>query len=204
MLLNKSMNLVAVVLALFMGIAMFFGNTRDAYAEDEWVLTSGVSFLYFYDNVISDEYRDSNNYYGGLVEMQGEYRFTDWFGLGLEVGLGGMVDRDASTNWSVPHHAEVFYFQGLITCKFIADLDIVELWGEVGVGAGVMVGNYIDSDGYVTDEPNVLMPVRIRLGATFDINDSMGLGVHGSYGDGVLFFPGFPLVEAGVHFVKKF
>ena len=194
-------NLMAVLMATLMGIAMFFGNSRDAQAEEGWVLTSGASFYYFYDEVMSNEYRGDNELFGGIVSIQPEYRFKDWFGLGLDVGLGGMVDRDASANWRVPHHSEVFYFQALITCKFIATLNIVELWGEIGLGFSIMAGNYINGEGEISKDPEYGLPARVRIGATFDLGNSIGIGVHGAYGLQVFMSS---VAEAGVHFVKKF
>ena len=184
-------NLFAPILAVMLGFVMFFGNPDEARAEGGWTLTSSASFLYMAGTDCGGcEVSTDFKYYGGSISAQPEYRFTNWFGLGLDVGLAGMSFETANDDVS---DYNMLLFQFLVAFKFIAPLKYVDLWGEIG--AGLLVSEY----------KNVGFPIRFRIGATVNLLDgSMGVGVHAGFGDLGTLVIFDSAIDAGVHFVKRF
>lgn len=82
----------------------------------------------------------------------------------------------------------------LVTAKFIAPLEVADLWGEFGAGIGLTNG-----------AQGIRIPLRLRLGAIFNLYDgSPGLGFHAGYGAMTFILLFEPSVDLGIHFVKKF
>ncbi len=189
------------VMALLFGLVAFCGNPTEARAECGWTLTSSASAVYqFAPECPGCEESADLHYIGGMVDIQPEYRFVRWFGLGVDIGLGGMGHRfvtNPSLGWEPKGGADyrqLPYFMALVTAKFIAPLEAADLWGEFGAGIGLING-----------AEDILIPIRFRLGATFNLYDkSLGFGFHVGYGAMTMIFLFDPSVDLGIHFVKKF
>ena len=150
-----------------------------------------MSFFYYQDIDPKTDINGSNsslNYYGAVVDIQPEYRFTSWFALGLDVELGG-------------YSGEHFYFQSYITTKFTASLNALDLWGEVGFGPGTMVGDYYYSY-EVEHGATWTLLARVKVGATYRFNESSGIGIHVGVASGIPAPSVF--VVPGVHYSYKF
>ncbi|MBQ4359998.1 MAG: hypothetical protein II767_07060 [Proteobacteria bacterium] len=193
--------IMAPLMAILLGLVMAFGNPTEARAEGDWTLTSSASVLYqFSADCPGCEQSADLHFIGGMVDIQAEYRFVKWFGLGLDVGLGGMGHRFVSyptEGWESKgstDYRHIPYFMALLTVKFIAPLERADLWAELGAGIGIR--DFSD---------HFVLPIVFRLGVTFNLYDnSLGFGFHAGYGamTWILIFD--PSVDLGIHFVKKF
>ena len=193
--------IMAPIMAILLGLVIAFGNPTEARAECGWTLTSSASAMYqFAPDCPGCEFSADLHFVGGMVDIQPEYRFVKWFGLGLDIGLGGMGHRfvtDPYPGWtskSSTDYRAVPYFMALLTLKFIAPLEVADLWGEIGGGIGLRNG-----------ADDIVIPIRFRLGATFNLYDNtLGFGFHVGYGAMTWLLIFDPSAELGIHFVKKF
>lgn len=193
--------IMAPLMAILLGLVMALGNPTEARAECGWTLTSSASAMYMFDpDCPGCEESADLHHIGGMVDIQPEYRFARWFGLGLDIGLGGMGHRfvtNPSRGWEEKGAADfrqLPYFMAIVTAKFIAPLEVADLWGEFGAGIGLLNG-----------AQGIWVPIRFRLGATFNLYDgSLGFGFHVGYGAMTFILLFDPSVDLGIHFVKKF
>ena len=182
-----------------MACGFFFGNAKDARA-DGWVINGGAAFLMDQWNVVSEEYVfGDKTYYGVIIDFQPEYRFTKWFGLGIDLGLGGGVGDTGG--WErASSKMGIGVFQAFLTAKFIGDFKLLDLWLELGAGGVSHFGEFILDDGE-WEKFVITGSARVRAGITFDINENIGLGVHAGWAWRILEDWN---VEAGFHFTYHY
>ena len=178
---NINRSIVTTFFAFLAGFLFFFAAPQNVQAQDNWAINAGVSFLYI--NSPSSTTDDGNNgktihYFGGIVDIQPEYRFNSWFGLGVDVEIGGL-----GSSFARAKHKH-FYFHGFVTAKFIADLEKVDLWAEIGLGAGTMVGDYLARGSVKHGADWTLLP-RLRIGFDFDIAPKQKIGLHAGVASGI-------------------
>ena len=241
---KKFASFIAPLLTALIALAISFGTPSNASAG-EFVLEGSASYQFLYHNpdhlpqrmanlaAIRNKNANDNvnivstwgnkkviQYHGVMVDIQPEYRFTEWFGLGLNLGLGGMVSENydslhpqwvSSTkydNFVVPNDFKHLSFEALLTFKFIAPLEIVDLWFELGAGIYMLSLEYLTEGGKFEDVgeffDGIYPDLRGRLGVTFYPNETMGIGIHGGasylgFGQNDTFS-----AEGGIHFLGKF
>ncbi len=166
------------VLMLISSLAMLTVFEKDAEAGEFVVFGSG-SFLGYQNISMTNEYVSGNEaYYGGIAGFQPEYRFAEWFGLGLDIGFGGGV---ADCKWHhydiAPKHVNTMVFETYLTFKFIAPLNYVDIWAELGTGTFGLIGDFMLDDGEWHD--NLFQwASRARVGLTINIHQDIGIGLH--------------------------
>ena len=191
---NLKRSILTTFFAFLTGFLFFFASPNNAQAQDNWVITGGANFVYI--NSSSGTTDDGNNgktihYYGAIIDIQPEYRFNSWFGLGVDIEIGGLGSSFARFK-----HGH-FYFHGFVTAKFIADLAKVDLWGEIGLGAGTLVGDHLWRGAVEHGADWTLLP-RVRVGVDFDIAQNQKIGVHAGVASGIPL--GDVFVTFGVHY----
>ena len=204
----QSSSVIAFVMSALMAFALFCGFSKPADAG-EFVIFGNASFDYFNDAVVTNEYRGDIKYYGGHVGIHPEYRFVKWFGLGVDVGFGGLKSEPYKNyvyNTAIEYDSSYtsYTIDALLTFKFIAPLSAADLWAELGLGAKFL-GNYLNDERKIVDMDAIILG-RLRLGVTFNLNESLGLGVHGgasllpmTIGASSAF-----TADGGVHFLARF
>ncbi len=231
--------LVASLLAALLVLAFSFAFSSEASAG-EFVMNGGASYQFLshnpdklaarMDNMLNPEpkrpatthdWTDSTIiYHGVMVDIQPEYRFTEWFGLGLDLGLGGMVSENfdsihpqnvTSTRLAyfiVPNDFKHLSFEALLTFKFIAPLNHCDIWFEVGAGIYMLTLQYLKDDGKYDDVgeffDGIYPDARGRIGFTFYPDDHMGIGFHGGASYLGWFQNDTFSAEGGIHFNGKF
>ena len=224
--------LVASLLAALLVLAFSFGFSSNANAG-EFVMTGGASYQYLYHNpddlnarmekILTPINRWDDSviqYHGVMIDIQPEYRFTEWFGLGLDLGLGGMVSENYDSihpQWVtttkqdyfvVPNDFKHLSFEALLTFKFIAPLDHCDIWFEIGAGIYMLTLQYLKDDGKFDDVgeffDGIYPDARGRIGFTFYPDDHMGIGFHGGASYLGWFQNDTFSAEGGIHFNGKF
>ena len=192
----KLHSILCPFMSLMMVLALFWGNSKEAEAGS-FVISASANFLTHYNIAMTHEYvADNDIYYGGVVSIQPEIRFADWFGVGLDVGIGGTA---AVSHWA-NKNVKAVALEVLLTAKFIGSIGSLDLWGELGTGYEGMHGRlklYDDEWHNGTYQ----WATRARVGATYNFADNMGLGLHFAYIYRFIIDSSF---EAGLHFTYHF
>lgn len=176
-------------------LVLITGFEKDAEAG-EFVLSGSGDLLVHLQFPMSNEYVSGTDMrLGGVIGIQPEYRFTKYFGLGLDVGIGG---SDSMVGWSGGHGTMVF--ETYLTAKFIAPLEFLDIWGELGTGTFGMVGNFEGEDG-LSHNNQFQWATRARVGFSFHTAPNLDLGFH--LGASYLFITDLT-IEVGVHFNYRF
>ena len=146
------------------------------------MINAGGSFLYYNNMDVKSDANGSDNleHYGAVFDIQPEYRFTPWFGLGIDVEIGGFKTHTPNILNKKGH----FYFQSYVTGKFIWRLNAFDLWGEIDLGPGAESGDYIDM-AHVEHGTTWTLLGRLKLGATYKFNEKNGVGIHFGVASGI-------------------
>ena len=214
-------SLLAPLFATLFAVSMSFGFASNADAG-EFVMNGGGSYQFLYNEPESKSHRRTIKSHGGFADIQPEYRFADWFGLGLDLGFGGVV----SNNYDSPHAQRVnattedvdyllvtndyksLSFEALLTFKFIAPLKHVDLWFELGAGIYMLALDYLNDKGEFKDVggffDGIWPDLRGRLGLTIYFNEKLGFGFQGGASYLGWFQSNTFSVNGGIHFVGKY
>ena len=172
---------LAIVFVLFAGIMLIITSPNKAQAEEGFAINTGISFYYVQSE--ADAHNMSSTlieYYGAVFNIQPEYRFANWYGLGLDIELGGL--KSDSSLFSNNKH---FYFSTYLTNKFIIPLTHLEIWGEIGLGYGARVGDYwyVSGSGHgeTLNGTESLALGRIRIGTSYKITEEHKIGIHAAF-----------------------
>ena len=193
--------ILLTILMLISSLALFTGFEKDAEAG-EFVIFGSGSFLEYQNIAMTNEYVSGNEaYYGGIAGFQPEYRFARWFGLGLDIGFGGGV---ADSKWAsydgTPSHVNTMVFETYLTFKFIAPLNYVDIWAELGTGTFGLIGDFMLDDGEWYHQL-FQWASRARVGLTINIHQNIGIGLHFA---AIYRFITDGAFEAGLHFNYHF
>lgn len=171
----------SALMALF-SIFMMCVMSGEAKAVDFQLNFSGDG-LYIADNVITSEYRDNYDLGAFSFSIEPVIRFVDFYALGIDISVGGSTLGDSSSHWYISDGGDSFsdlgaMFQIFITNKFIYTDDDYELYGELGLG-----GHMLFASGYYNEAGelgglNSWLGVRLRVGMTYYVTDSVGVGMH--------------------------
>lgn len=143
------------------------GFEKDAEAG-EFVLSGSGSIMEYKPAIWLFGISDADLYSGTTFNFQPEYRFAKWFGLGLDVGFGGL---------SIDEGKAAMTFEAYLTAKFIAPLESVDLWLELGTGTFGLIGRIDVHDEDETINNDFMWSSRARIGITFNIAHNVGMGL---------------------------
>ena len=196
--------IISALMTLF-SICMMCVMSSEVKASEFELNVSGDG-LYIADRVLTNEYRNDYDLGAFSFNVETVVRFTDYYALGIEIGMGGSSLGNSSSHWFISKEHEKLSDLGVmlqifVTNKFIYSGDNFDFYGEIGVG-----GHILFADGYYNESGdlggvNTWFGMRLRVGMTYYVTDSVGVGIHAN---GTYYLLNRYALGGGIHTTIKF